>query len=122
MGSLAAEIGAIGEAAAIAFLRKQGFVIRDHNWRSGRYELDIVAERWGVIHFVEVKSRKAGGWNIPEEAITPQKARALSRAAAAYLGIYCQRCEHQIDLVAIDMEEDRVVELRYIENAVLSSW
>ncbi len=117
-----AAIGAAGEKAAIAYLRKNGFMIRDKNWRAGRYEIDIIAEKWGVIHFVEVKSRAAGGWCRPEDAINRDKFRAVSRAAAAYLGINAIRGEHQFDLIAVEMEGLSPIEVRYIEKAMQSSW
>ncbi len=118
----AATIGAIGEAEAIRYLRRNGFLIREQNWRNGRYEIDIIAQKWGVIHFVEVKSRKVGGWSTPEQAITREKFHSLSRAASAYLAINAIREEHQFDLIAIDMEGESVADLRYIENAMQSSW
>ena len=72
--------GAEGEEAAVAWLRTNGFLIVDRNWRMGRYELDIVASRHDRIHFVEVKLRGAGGLTSPEEALTPAKRRALRAA------------------------------------------
>lgn len=122
MKTLTATIGAIGEQAAVDFLRSNGFYIRERNWRNGRYEIDIIAEKWGEIHFVEVKSRKAGGWSTPEMAFTRQKFDALRHAATAYLGMIAYHGEHQFDLIAIEMLEMKVVELRYIEKAMQSSW
>ncbi|MFI3280661.1 MAG: YraN family protein [Rikenellaceae bacterium] len=118
----AAEIGVCGERAAVAYLRSNGFLIREMNWRNGRYEIDIIAERWGVIHFVEVKSRQSGGWSTPEDAIDGHKFRSLSRAASLYLAQNAIRWEHQFDLIAVEMVGQSVVELRYIENAMQSSW
>ncbi len=118
----AATIGTIGERAAVTYLRGKGFLIRELNWRNGRYEIDIIAEKWGVIHFVEVKSRKAGGWSSPEDAITDKKFNSLRRAAAAYLGINAHRGEHQFDLIAVEMEGEKPLEVRYIENAMQTNW
>ncbi len=116
------QIGAAGEKRAIAHLRANGFLIRERNWRNGRYEIDIIAERWGVIHFVEVKSRKVGGWSTPEQAITKHKFESLRHAAAAYLGLNAIRGEHQFDLIAVDMDGQTPVDVRHIENAMQSTW
>ncbi|MFQ9211175.1 MAG: YraN family protein [Alistipes finegoldii] len=40
-----AETGRMGERAAAEFLRRAGYEICALNWRSGRYELDIVARK-----------------------------------------------------------------------------
>ncbi len=122
MSTLTSQIGTLGEQAAVDFLRSKGFYIRERNWRNGRYEIDIIAEKWGEIHFVEVKTRKAGGWSTPEMAITREKFNSLRHAAAAYLGMISHRGEHQFDLIAVEMLEMKVVELRYIEKAMQSSW
>ena len=50
-------IGQRGEEIAARFLLSEGFDLLHRNWRSGRYELDIVARKEGVLHIVEVKSR-----------------------------------------------------------------
>ena len=80
-----AETGQAGERAATEHLRREGYDIRALNWRQGRYELDIVALKEGVLHFVEVKTRRAGSLTPPEAAATQRKFRALSRAAECYL-------------------------------------
>ncbi len=117
--------GAAGEAAATDWLRANGFMIEARNWRSGRYEIDIVASRWGVVHFVEVKTRKAGSLTSPEDAITQQKFRSLRRAASIYLGQYGrygQNPEFQFDLAAVEVASDGSMSVRYIENAMECHW
>ena len=48
----AAETGRAGERAATEYLRRAGYEICALNWRQGRYELDIVACREGVLEWV----------------------------------------------------------------------
>ena len=54
------ELGAQGEYEALLYLTKQGYTLLAHNWRVGHLELDIVAEQWGEIVFVEVKTQQRG--------------------------------------------------------------
>ena len=51
--------GALGEQAAVEYLRQNGFMIVEQNWREGKSEVDIIALRYDELHFVEVKTRKA---------------------------------------------------------------
>ena len=43
------ELGKTGEETAIRFLQEKGYRIRHRNWRSGKKELDIVAEHKGEL-------------------------------------------------------------------------
>ena len=102
----AAETGRAGERAATEYLRRAGYEICALNWRQGRYELDIVACREGVLHFVEVKTRRSGSLTPPEAAATQRKFRALSRAAACYLRTVGWEGEVQFDLAAAEAAAD----------------
>ncbi|MFI3259478.1 MAG: YraN family protein [Rikenellaceae bacterium] len=113
-----AQIGKLGEMAATKWLREQGYMIRDLNWRAGRYELDIVAQRWGMIHFVEVKCRKADGLTTPESAMTRNKIESIKRAAISYLAKYQITDEFQFDLIAVDFYPDSSMEVRLIERVI----
>jgi putative endonuclease len=77
--------GERGEAAAAAYLRGRGWRILARNWRFGHKEIDLVAERWDVVAFVEVKSRKRGSLGHPLEAITVGKRRDLVTAARGWI-------------------------------------
>ncbi len=100
--------GDAGETAAAEFLAKNGFSILQRNYRYDRGEIDIVADDHGTIVFVEVKSRKPGSSETPEESITPQKEEFLKRTAEGYLFEHRQE-EHRsrFDLVAIEWERGK---------------
>ena len=118
----AAETGRAGERAATDYLRQAGYEIRALNWQQGRYELDIVASKEGVMHFVEVKTRHAGSLTPPEAAATQRKFRALTRAAACYLRVSGWEGEVQFDLAAAEMLPDGSVRVELIENALEYNW
>ena len=115
-------IGQEGERLAVAELRRQGFLIEERNWRNGRYEIDIIARRWDELHFVEVKSRKAGGWTTPEEAFDEAKFRSLKRAAQLYIALHNSPEEPVFDLCAVETYPDGRSEIRLIEQARVSHW
>ncbi len=117
-----AETGIAGERAAAEYLRRAGYDLCAVNWRDGRYELDIVARKLGVLHFVEVKTRRAGGLTTPEEAITLQKTRALTRAAERYLAATHDHGEVQFDLAAVDVYPDGHMEVRLTEEIMEYNW
>ena len=117
-----AETGRAGERAAVEYLRGAGYEICALNWRSGRYELDIVARKAGTVHFVEVNTRRVGSLTPPEAAITPRKFRALTRAAVRYLAATGGQEEAQFDLAAVDVMPDGRMEVRLVEQAMEYNW
>lgn len=120
--SITQEIGSAGEKAAAEYLTARGFDIIARNWRKGRYEIDIIAVKNGEIHFVEVKSRKAGGLTSPEEAMDRAKCSALLKAANLYIEDNEVDRDCRIDLIAIDMHGDGTTAIRFIPDAVAMSW
>ena len=79
------ETGKSGEERAAEYLLARGYVVRDVNWRNGKYELDIVACKDNVLAVVEVKTRTSLEFMRPEEAVTPAKCRRIIDAADAYV-------------------------------------
>lgn len=116
------DIGAWGEREAALFLRSRGFVVLHTNWRSGSYELDIVARKGEFVHFVEVKCRKSGQMQTPEESFDAKKRRSMLRAINAYIDYYEIDSECRVDLVAIETGNDGTYDLRLIEDVVSPAW
>lgn len=118
----AAETGRRGERAAAEYLRREGYELLALNWRFGRYELDIIARRYGVLHFVEVKTRRTGSLTPPEAAATPQKFRALQRAAARYLELVSWPGDVQFDLACVEIGAQGIARVELIERAMEFHW
>ena len=110
------EIGQRGEDAAVRFLYSRGFEILHRNWRSGRYEIDIIARGKGVIHIVEVKCRRAEGLTTPYEALTAKKFESLVSAAQRYIEQHNVDCEIQFDLIAATHYPDGNIEIDYVPD------
>jgi len=79
------QYGDSGEEMVAQSLQKDGYKILARNFSFRGGELDIVAEKAGVIYFVEVKSRKNSNYGHPLESITTDKARKLKLTAQMYL-------------------------------------
>ncbi len=50
--------GRAAEELACQIYQKAKFQILERNYRFGAYEVDLIAQRGNVIHFIEVKYRK----------------------------------------------------------------
>ena len=79
------ELGKLGEEAAARYLVMHGYHIRERDWRLGHRDIDIVAEKQGLLVFVEVKTRRNEDYGFPEAGVTPQKMNSILAAANAYI-------------------------------------
>lgn len=67
------------------YLAKKGYKIIAQNWRQPRCEIDIVASRFGVIFFVEVKYRQNKLQGSGFDYITQSKLRQMEYAARTWV-------------------------------------
>jgi putative endonuclease len=77
--------GVAAEDAACRALENDGWRIHGKRWRTEAGEIDAVAEKDGVLAFVEVKSRR----NLRDaaEAVRPRQQARLMAAAEIVLGM-----------------------------------
>jgi putative endonuclease len=113
-------LGHRGEALAAQRLKSLGYTIRERNWRCRVGELDIIAEKDGVLVFVEVRTRRGERFGTPEESITPIKQAKLREVALTYLDEHDESDRNwRIDVVAIEIgRRNEVTRLDVIENAI----
>lgn len=112
------ELGKKGEELAAAFLSKKGFEILYRNWRHSYYEIDIVARKNGLLHFVEVKIRSTGKFGPPEASVTRKKIKDLLQAAVAFLQRHSQYRNFSLDILSISYREGNC-EYFFIEDVYL---
>ncbi|WP_430897953.1 MULTISPECIES: YraN family protein [unclassified Paraflavitalea] len=98
------ETGKLGEMLATKWLRTEGYSIITTNWRWHPYEIDIIAERQGKLHLIEVKTRKGDKYGLPEEAVSKKKIKSLMKAAARYSELHPEYKRIQIDILAINLQ------------------
>lgn len=95
-------LGARGEELAVTWLQRAGYAILARNWRCPYGELDVVAERDGVIIGVEVKTRTSPAMGEPEEAVTAAKQRKLVLTIQSYLmEMGAEQRPYQLDVIAV---------------------
>jgi putative endonuclease len=77
--------GRRGEAAALEYLVKRGYTLRDRNYRFGRGELDLVmVAPTGEIVFIEVKTSRGERAGDPLEWVHGRKQHQIQRIAQGY--------------------------------------
>jgi putative endonuclease len=114
------DFGDFGERVAIAHLEANGYRVLQTKFRVREGEIDIVAQRDGVVVLVEVKARRGDSMGSAVEAIGPRKARRLLAASEAFAARHPDLPpDRRIDLIAIDLDAaGRVVSLQHVESAV----
>ncbi len=111
------KVGAWGESAAAAYLEKRGYAILARNLRTPYGEIDILAEKDGFLHFVEVKTRTTDTFGPPEIAVTPRKQEHMRAAAEYYAAEH--GIEHwQIDVIAMEKRPGGAPVITHFENAI----
>lgn len=93
--------GRRAESAAAAFLEYKGCSIVDRNWRTRWCEIDIVAERDGILYFCEVKYRRNTRQGDGLAHITPAKLQQMSFAANYWVTARQWRGEYQLCAIAV---------------------
>ena len=114
--------GVWGEALVADYLREKGYKLAAHSYRCRFGEIDLIAWDKSVLCFVEVKTRRADGLTPPEAAVTPQKFRALTRAALRYMACTGEEREAQFDLIAVEVMPGGETEVRLIPQAMEYNW
>lgn len=113
------DFGKLGEQLAEEFLIDKGYTILHRNWRHSRYEIDIVALKNELPHFVEVKTRSSTQFGEPEEAVTKKKIRFLLQAADEFLYRHPQYTNFHVDILSISIHPQKEPEYFFIEDVYL---
>ena len=113
-------IGKHGEQLAKDFLIKKGYKILEMNFRYSKMaEIDIIAAKNNIIHFVEVKTRTQDFFGAPLEAITPNKLSSIYKCAQFYLANSKQKYKKiQIDAIGVLLNKEKT-EIQFIEDISL---
>lgn len=104
--------GNLAEDKGVEYLQSIGFRILCRNYYAKKMgEIDIIAQKDGVVHFVEVKS---GNGFEPIYNITPSKQQKLIKSAELYL-----KANNLVNPFCIDALIIQDGEIELIENITL---
>ncbi len=129
------KIGKLGEDLAKRFLMKHGYSILEENYTKKYGEIDIIAQKDNVLHFIEVKSLvtretntnvpRVTGNSVPRETydplsnVHPGKLKRLSRVIQVYLVTH-ETDNWQFDVVTVKInQEKRVGTVKHIKDIVI---
>ncbi len=102
------------ENLATRFLEQEGFIILERNYFARKLgEIDIIAKKDTVVHFIEVKSGKSESFD-PVYNVTPAKLRKVINSAYYYLK--SKRIDMPFSIDALIIRGD---EVEFIENVTL---
>ena len=112
------ELGKKGEQIAVDFLSKNGYEIRDTNWRYQKAEVDIIAQKGEILAVVEVKTRSSTDFGNPQDFVNPKKIKLLVSAIDEYVTSKDLDVEVRFDIIAV-VKENNDYKIEHIEDAFL---
>lgn len=122
--------GDLGESIAVKHLQTKGFTILTQNYLKKWGEIDIVAEKEGIVHFIEVKTVSYetkvdltravthGTWR-PEEQVHRRKLHQIDKALQTWICENNYKGEWVIDVIAVRIvPRETYATVNMIENVV----
>jgi putative endonuclease len=113
------DTGRTGECLAAEWLVRNGFTIIQRNWRHHRYEVDIIAGRTAILHFIEVKTRRSLTFGNPEESVNRKKLEHVMEGSTGWLYRWPAYRRVQYDVLAITLQKNTTPEFVFFEDVYL---
>ena len=113
------ELGKWGEDQAADYLQRKGYTIIERDWKSGKRDLDIIAQDGNVIVFVEVKTRRNRLYGEPEESVDYHKLQNLQQAISHYVKFKHIRQEIRFDIISIVGTVGTDPDIQHIQDVTL---
>jgi len=110
-------LGVKGEIKAAEYLKGKGYKIRHRNWKTGKLEVDIIAENNDYVVFAEVKTRTEGFLGELNDIVTKEKQKLMVLAADSYIRKYDITMESRFDVILIVAKGQSFEIEQHIEDA-----
>lgn len=111
------DMGRLGETVTARYLEKQGYKILDRNFRIRGGEIDIIAEKDGIIAFAEVKTRSGNCLSPGEYAVDKRKKQLIIKAAAEYMLKNENDLQPRFDVAAMVFSDGKPLKFNYYPDA-----
>lgn len=111
------DFGKKAEDLAVEYLQKNGYKILIRNFRFLKAEIDIIAEKDGLIIITEVKARSTDVFLLPQESVTKNKIRLIVSAANHYLEEFRKEAEVRFDIISVLPDEKGKLTVEHIVDA-----
>ena len=108
--------GQIGEGLSAESYQKQEFIILKRNYRFGRAEVDIIAQKGNILAIVEVKWRSNTYFGDSQSFVSKKQQRSLITAANHYVNSNHLDVNVRFDVVSIVGQQPKI-DIQIIENA-----
>jgi len=111
-------LGKEGEAAARAYLARQGVQVIAQNYSCAAGEVDLIGRQGQVLVFAEVKTRASGAFGPPQLAVHRKKQQQIVRAAQWFLaerGFTEVAC--RFDVVAVTVAAGAAPKIDWVQDA-----
>src|SRR5581483_5783343 len=129
------EIGNVGEGIACRYLENNGFKVLERNFLRKCGEIDVIAEKFNVIHFIEVKSvsREISDTQLikvshetegfrPEDNVNHKKLGKIKKTIQLYLmeKKLSETCEWVFDVITVSVDfNKRIGRVKMIKDIIL---
>lgn len=102
--------GLWAEFIACMFLRLKGYRLLEKRFRTKVGEVDLIMQKGGILHFIEVKTRRR--FIDAALAISPQQKKRIKKAATYYLYAHPHNGPIQFDAILVK----KGMHIKHIQN------
>jgi len=110
-------IGNKGEEYAVNYLFANKYNVLNRNYRLGRAEVDIIAQKDNILLFIEVKTRKNIRFGYPETFVSEAQQERIHYVAEEYILQNNWQGAIRFDILAIIWDGTNEPNIEHFEDA-----
>ena len=119
MKRLNKEVGNYSEDLATLYLKNNGYIIIERNFRNFLGEIDIICQRNGLLIIIEVKGRYNYNYGTPKESVTIYKQKSILKVATSYISYKkLNNINLRFDVIEVYLNpQNTLFKIEHIEDA-----